>query len=86
MLLERSRSALSTPGFRNSQGNIRRLETWCAKLVADHETVIRCLRDDLEACMDTYHDAGSNDFLLRLMETHEKMAWMLRAFLQGESV
>jgi starvation-inducible DNA-binding protein len=57
-----------------------------ANLVADHETVIRCLRDDLEACMDTYHDVGTSDFLLQLMETHEKTAWMLRAFLEGESV
>ena len=55
-------------------------------LVTDHEAMIRCLRKDLETCLDTYHDAGTNDFLLQLMEAHEKMAWMLRAFLQGEAV
>jgi starvation-inducible DNA-binding protein len=29
---------------------------------------------------------GTNDFLTGLMEQHEKMAWMLRAFLRAESV
>jgi starvation-inducible DNA-binding protein len=29
---------------------------------------------------------GTNDFLTGLMEQHEKMAWMLRAFLEGLSV
>jgi starvation-inducible DNA-binding protein len=54
-------------------------------LLADHETVIRQLRVDLETSVDTYHDAGTNDFLTGLMEQHEKMAWMLRAFLPGAS-
>ena len=44
------------------------------------------LREDLEKCQDTYHDVGTGDFLLQHMESHEKMAWMLRAFLEGESV
>jgi len=57
-----------------------------ANLLADHETIIRHLREDLETCADKYHDLGTNDFLTGLMEQHEKMAWMLRAFLEGESV
>jgi starvation-inducible DNA-binding protein len=52
-----------------------------ADLLADHEAVIRHLRVDLETCAETYHDMGTNDFLTGLMERHEKMAWMLRAFL-----
>ena len=55
-------------------------------LLADHETVIRQLRGDLETSMNTYQDAGTNDFLTGLMEQHEKMAWMLRAFLAGTAV
>ena len=51
-------------------------------LLGDHETVIRSLRVDLETCADQYHDIGTNDFLTGLMERHEKMAWMLRAFLE----
>jgi starvation-inducible DNA-binding protein len=57
-----------------------------AHLLADHETVIRQLRGDLETSMNTYQDAGTNDFLTGLMEQHEKMAWMLRAFLAGTAV
>lgn len=57
-----------------------------ANLLGDHEAVIRQLRSDLEICADKYHDMGTNDFLTGLMEQHEKMAWMLRACLQGESV
>jgi starvation-inducible DNA-binding protein len=57
-----------------------------ANLLGDHEAVIRQLRKDLETCDDQYHDMGTNDFLTGLMEQHEKTAWMLRAFLQGESV
>ncbi|HWP58123.1 MAG TPA: DNA starvation/stationary phase protection protein [Candidatus Acidoferrales bacterium] len=55
-----------------------------ANLLADHEIIIRQLRADLETCAERYHDMGTNDFLTGLMEKHEKMAWMLRAFLQGE--
>ena len=29
----------------------------------------------------TYHDMGTNDFLIGIMEKHEKMAWMLRAHI-----
>ncbi len=55
-----------------------------ANLLADHEALIRYLRVDLETCAEKYHDAGTNDFLIGLMEQHEKMAWMLRAFLEGK--
>jgi starvation-inducible DNA-binding protein len=29
-----------------------------------------------------YKDMGTSDFLTGLMEKHEKLAWMLRAFLK----
>jgi starvation-inducible DNA-binding protein len=57
-----------------------------ANLLADHEAIVRQLRVDLETCAEKYHDMGTSDFLTGLMEKHEKMAWMLRAFLEGESV
>jgi len=56
-----------------------------AGLLADHEAIIRNLRVDLETAAEKYHDAGTNDFLTGLMEKHEKMAWMLRAFLEGKA-
>ncbi len=51
-----------------------------ATLLADHEAVIRHLREDAGKAAG-FNDAGTNDFLIGLMEQHEKMAWMLRAVL-----
>jgi starvation-inducible DNA-binding protein len=54
-------------------------------LLNDHEQLIRNLRVDLDTCDSKYHDVGTNDYLTGLMEKHEKMAWMLRSFLEGSS-
>lgn len=51
-------------------------------LLADHEAVVRQLRQDVASCDNKFFDAGTSDFLTGLMEQHEKMAWMLRAFLE----
>lgn len=55
-----------------------------SNLLGDHEIIIRNLRKDLETCASECHDMGTNNFLTDLMEKHEKMAWMLRAFLGGK--
>ena len=55
-----------------------------ARLVQDHEQVIRNLREGIDKCSDEYHDEGTADFLTGLMEQHEQMAWMLRSFIEGE--
>jgi starvation-inducible DNA-binding protein len=57
-----------------------------AKLVDDHETVIRSLREQIDQSSEEFHDEGTADFLTGLMEQHEEMAWMLRSFIEGESV
>ena len=51
-------------------------------LLSDHEAVIQKLRVDLASCAEKYEDMGTSDFLTGLMEKHEKMAWMLRAYLE----
>jgi len=51
-------------------------------LLQDHKVIIRNLRKDLETCASEYNDMGTSNFLTDLMEKHEKMAWMLRAFLE----
>jgi starvation-inducible DNA-binding protein len=53
-----------------------------ANLLADHEAVIERLREDVSAAAEKYRDAGTSDFLTGLMEQHEKMAWMLRSYLE----
>jgi starvation-inducible DNA-binding protein len=54
-------------------------------LLRDHEAVIQQLRQDVDTTADKYHDTGTSDFLTAQMETHEKMAWMLRAHLEGNT-
>ena len=54
-----------------------------SNLLSDHEAVIRTLRVDADDCAEKYRDLGTNDFLIGLMERHEKMTWMLRAHLEG---
>lgn len=50
-------------------------------LLQDHETIIIHLRENVNRFADEFHDAGTADFITGLIETHEKMAWMLRAHL-----
>ncbi len=52
-------------------------------LLDDHEAVIRAIRNEIDPVNNEYRDAGTGDFLTGVMETHEKMAWMLRAYLKG---
>lgn len=52
-----------------------------SNLLTDHEQIIKTLRKDADECEDKYHDMGTNDFLISLVQKHEKMAWMLRAHL-----
>ena len=57
-----------------------------ARLVQDHEQVIRNMREDVDKCGEKFHDEGTADFITGLMEQHEEMAWMLRSFIEGESI
>ena len=54
-----------------------------SNLLKDHESIIQTLRKNADECDEEYRDMGTNDFLLQAMEKHEKMAWMLRAHLEG---
>ena len=51
------------------------------ELLADHESLIIRLRENINHFANELHDAGTSDFITGLMEKHEKMAWMLRAHL-----
>lgn len=54
--------------------------TFVKALLADHETIIREMRNAIETC-EKLGDVGTGDFITGLMEEHEKTAWMLRAAL-----
>ena len=51
------------------------------ELLADHESIIIYLRENVSKLAEEFHDYGTSDFITQLMETHEKMAWFLRAHL-----
>ena len=51
-------------------------------LLHDHESILIHLRENINDYATALHDAGSSDYITGLMETHEKMAWMLRAHLE----
>jgi len=50
-------------------------------LLVDHESIIRSLGKDIITVVEC-KDLGSADFMTGIMEQHEKMAWMLRSYLQ----
>jgi starvation-inducible DNA-binding protein len=51
------------------------------ELLGDHESIIIRLRENINLFASELNDLGTSDFVTGLMETHEKMAWMLRAHL-----
>jgi starvation-inducible DNA-binding protein len=53
-------------------------------LLADHETCVRSLREDARKCTEEYEDEGTFDLLVRSMRQHEKMAWILRSYIEPE--
>jgi len=69
-LTEASREANDSNGF-------------IKELLADHEGIIIRLRENINAMATKGKDFGTSDFITGLMETHEKMAWMLRSHLKG---
>ncbi len=51
------------------------------ELLSDHESIIEFIRSKITLFASTYKDLGTSDYITGLMETHEKMAWMLRSHL-----
>jgi len=51
------------------------------ELLADHETVIKTLRNNIDDCDDKFKDKGTADFLTGLIQEHETIAWTLRRYL-----
>lgn len=51
------------------------------KLLTAHEQVIAQLRGFATEFSEKYNDEGTADFVIALMQTHEKIAWLLRVHL-----
>lgn len=58
----------------DSQGYIK-------MLLADHESILIHIRENINNYSGPLKDMGTSDYITGLMETHETMAWMLRAHL-----
>lgn len=56
---------------------------YISELLSDHEGIIQFLRGNVDKFANEYKDYGTSDFITGLIETHEKMAWMLRAHLNN---
>lgn len=56
--------------------------TYMKELLSDHESILIHLRENIENFAVEFHDAGTSDYITGLLETHEKMAWMLRSHLK----
>ncbi len=67
-------------------GNVPMAIEMVARLVDDHRQIIQQLYEHVAVCIQTYQDPGTADLLTYLIEEHEKMSWILRLFIQGESV
>lgn len=52
------------------------------ELLADHQSIVIHLRENINRFANEHHDLGTSDFITGHMETHEKMAWMLRSHLK----
>ncbi|WP_235894344.1 Dps family protein [Flavobacterium zepuense] len=52
--------------------------SFAARLLLDHEHIIRILREKISRFTEDFNDLGTSDFITGLMRDHEKMAWFLR--------
>jgi starvation-inducible DNA-binding protein len=77
---------LENASISEDPGNLPDAFGMVENLMADHEQVIRNLREHAERSEKEYGDLGTQDFLIGLMEGHEEMAWMLRSFIAGEAM
>lgn len=72
------REFLDQSRLKEQPGDVPDWRAMCRQLVADHETIIQALRKAVEKA-DQLGDEGTADILTGFMESHTKMAWMLRA-------
>ncbi|MEO5891459.1 MAG: DNA starvation/stationary phase protection protein [Ferruginibacter sp.] len=68
-------TSLLEPAYTNFQNDQLK------NLLASHETIINNLRRLIVLFAEKQKDAGSSDFVTQLLGKHEKMAWMVRAYL-----
>lgn len=79
-------SFLKYASIKEHPGDLPDATEMVRRLVNDHEQVIRNLREFIPQCEDKYNDSVTADFLSQITEEEEETAWMLRSFIEGESI
>ena len=64
-------------------GEIPGSQTMISNLANDHEAIIKTLRKNADES-EELEDEATNDFILEAVQKHDKVAWMLRAHLEGK--
>lgn len=52
------------------------------ELLSDHQSILILLRENIKKFSSVWSDLGTSDYITGLLETHEKMAWMLRSHIK----
>ena len=63
---------LSTTHLTEKSSEKNTSDGFIKELLADHESIIIHLRENINLFANTYNDAGSSDFITGLLEQHEK--------------
>ena len=71
---------MNSSQIKEDVGSFPNADTMLENLLSDHETIIKTLRKNISECQEL-NDEGTANFLTDKMEEHEKMAWILRAFI-----
>lgn len=72
---------LDNTRLKEKPGVVPAAQEMIKNLLEDHEAIIRTLRTDIDETTNEFEDVGTNNFLSDLITRHEKMAWMLRAYI-----
>jgi len=72
---------LELASLKESPGKYPSQTDMIKELLADHESSIKVLRKNVDDCDEKYKDMGTSDFLNKLMQDHETIAWTLRRYL-----
>jgi starvation-inducible DNA-binding protein len=72
---------LDTARLKETPGVVPGAKHMIKNLLEDHEAIIRTLRENIDETANEFEDTGTNSFLSDLITQHEKMAWMLRAYI-----
>jgi starvation-inducible DNA-binding protein len=68
--------------LRESPGEYPKPDEMILELLRDHENTAVELRKDVKLCNEQFKDIGTADFLTKLLEQHESLAWTLRKYLE----